>query len=158
METLTRNLAGLKNWRFIATAPLSGEENMHFDADTLRQVSHGQIPATIRFFRFESPTVTYGRLQKLENVQAFIPEGWSAAQRPTGGGIVHHKNDLCISLAWMRHEPPMPLSPKDVHPFIHTLILEGLGRGLHMAACADICEEKDPFEFRHCFTQPVGYD
>src|SRR5688500_4529224 len=50
-------------WRILNTPPMAGEANMDFDRKTLAAVEEGSAPATLRFFRFQKPTVTYGRLQ-----------------------------------------------------------------------------------------------
>src|SRR5688572_20169043 len=95
-------------WRFVKTPPLSGEENMLYDATLLRAVEAGNAPPTIHFFRFSEPTVTYGRLQKRENILTLVPPTWPLIQRPTGGGMVLHHNDLCLSLVWPKGMAPLP--------------------------------------------------
>jgi len=148
----------VQTWRFISTSPSSGEENMRFDEETLAGVASGTLPPTVRFFRFANPTVTFGRLQKLENITPLIPASWSHAQRPTGGGVVLHENDLCISLCWQKGESSTPSKPTEIYPWIHAIIRGGLGEPLRMAQCGDVCSTLPPFETRECFTVPVGYD
>lgn len=131
---------------------------MRLDVETLNGVARGTFPPTVRFFRFSVPTVTYGRLQKLEKIQSLIPASWPHAQRPTGGGIVFHQTDLCVSLAWPKNHPPIPTKPKEMYQWIHSVLCEGLGDHFRMAACGDTCGEKKPFAVRECFTEPVGYD
>lgn len=158
MEAVLGTLTIRKNWRLISTSPLSGEENMRQDRDTLLAVGRGEVPPTVRFFRFSQPTVTFGRLQQLHSIQPKVPAGWAVAQRPTGGGLVFHEKDLCVSLAWPKGQPPIPTVTKEIYPWIHQLLKLGLGNYLKMAACADVCAPKSPFETRECFTEPVGYD
>lgn len=158
METVRHTHIIRKNWRLLSTPPLSGDENMRQDRDTLMAVSRGEAPPTVRFFRFSAPTVTFGRLQKLSSIQSKVPSGWAVAQRPTGGGLVFHRNDLCVSFAWPKGQPPIPTATKEIYPWIHQLLKRGLGNSLKMAACADVCASKSPFETRECFTEPVGYD
>ncbi len=131
---------------------------MRYDAALLHSVEQGTEPPTLRFFRFKEPTVSYGRLQKREPLLPFVPAGWALVQRPTGGGLVFHESDLCLSLAWPRGQAPLPVKPQDQYRWIHSIILEALGTDVRMAACCDVEMPQEPFEVRQCFTQPVGYD
>ena len=139
---------------------MSGQENMDFDRETFRQVEQGLQPPTLRFFLFKEPTVTFGRLQKLESLRTKIPQGWPAVQRPTGGGLVLHQNDLCLSLCWAHGQSPMPMHVQDQYRWIHSVIQAALKDvlPLEMAACGDCAEPTQAFEDRECFVQPVGYD
>ena len=132
---------------------------MQYDADLLTSVSQGTLAATLRFFRFKEPTVSFGRLQKWTNVASLVPLNWTAVQRPTGGGIVFHKSDLCISLCWPHGQSPLPTRPQDVYRWIHAVIRDGLMNDqLTMASCRDTCDELQPFAVRECFSEPVGHD
>ena len=139
---------------------MSGAENMAYDRATLDAVENGGVLATFRLFSFASPTVSYGRLQTLNHVHAQVPAAWPAVQRPTGGGIVFHDNDLCLSLVWRHGQSPLPRSPREQYRWIHGFVLSALrtGHDVRMAACADMKPAAAPFETRECFTQPVGYD
>src|SRR4051794_8387098 len=117
--TLTQTSA----WRMLTTPPLSGAENMAYDLATLRKVQEGQSP-TLRFFRFRQPTLSYGRHQSLETTKPLAPSGWDVVQRPTGGGIVLHGDDLCLSLCWRVGQRPLPLHLKDHYAWIHSVILQ----------------------------------
>jgi len=125
---------------------MSGAENMAYDRATLDAVENGGVLATFRLFSFASPTVSYGRLQTLNHVHAQVPAAWPAVQRPTGGGIVFHDNDLCLSLVWRHGQSPLPRSPREQYRWIHGFVLSALrtGHDVRMAACADM--------------KPVGYD
>lgn len=131
---------------------------MRIDRETLEGVASGHLPPTIRFFRFVEPTVTYGRLQSLDKMKSLIPSGWNHTQRPTGGGIVFHDTDLCVSLAWPKNHSPLPKSVKEMYRWIHSIIRDGIDGSLRLAACGDTCSDKKPFQMRECFTEPVGYD
>jgi len=137
---------------------MSGEENMRQDIQTLAGVERGEIPPTVRFFRFAEPTVTFGRLQKPKDIAPLSPQGWELVQRPTGGGLVFHQNDLCLSLCWPRGQAPLPQRPQDQYRWIHGVILEAMGSGFRMAPCCDTQPAPTPFATRECFTSPVGYD
>jgi len=131
---------------------------MREDLERLRGVERGEQSAACRFFRFNQPTLSYGRLQKRALIEPRLPPGWNVVQRPTGGGIVFHNADLCLSLVWRRRQAPLPNSPKEVYRWIHQVIKEGLGNHLTMAGCAEICHVNPPSPVRDCFKEPVGYD
>jgi lipoate-protein ligase A len=152
METLTST-----TWQIITTPPLSGTANMAYDVETLAAVSIG-APPVLRFFQFNEPTVTYGCLQRPDAIASLIPAGWPAVQRPTGGGIVFHCSDLCLSLCWPKSGTPLPDKPKSAYAWIHAVIRTALDNSVRMASCADECSHATSFAMRDCFTQPVGYD
>ncbi len=133
---------------------------MRVDVDLLHDVERGVLPPTLRFFRFKEPTVSYGRLQKSADIAPFVPAGWNRVQRPTGGGIVFHNNDLCLSLAWADGWLPLPKRPQEQYRWIHAVILEALiqKNNLRMAACGDVPAPEEPFSKRSCFKNAVGYD
>src|SRR5690242_8030436 len=124
METLELKSAVVQSWRFVTTPPLSGEENMRYDINLLNDVAQRVTPPTIRFFRFKEPTVSFGRLQTLNHVLPLVPADWTVVQRPTGGGIVFHENDLCLSLTWPRGQTLVPSRPQDQYRWIHSIILK----------------------------------
>ena len=133
---------------------------MRVDMDLFHRVEAGVCPPTLRFFCFQEPTVSYGLLQKLADIAPLVPAGWDIVQRPTGGGIVYHNGDLCLSLAWPAGTSLVPRRPQEQYRWIHAVILEALlhEKGLRMAACGDVPPPKEPFGRRSCFKNPVGYD
>lgn len=150
-------------WRVLSTPPMTGEANMAFDRETLAAIESGDTPPTLRFFRFSKPTLTYGRLQTLPSLSSLVPPNWPAVQRPTGGGIVFHENDLCLSLCWPKGMAGIPTKPSDQYRWIHERILNALrsSANLRMAACCDTPTPQTAptsFQLRQCFNDPVGYD
>jgi len=150
----------LQSWRLVNTAPMSGVENMRLDAECLKGVEQGHLLATLRFFRFNEPTLSYGRLQKYDDIAPLIPHGWASIQRPTGGGVVFHNGDLCFSLCWEDGQTPLPKKPQDQYRWIHSVVLESLTAEFpaRMASCCDVGTSQEPFAVRTCFQNPVGYD
>jgi len=147
-------------WRFTETPPLTGEENMRWDTDQLALLSANEAPPIFRLFSFSGPTITYGRLQKHDDVKKVAPPDWPLVQRPTAGGIVLHQHDLCLSLCWRRGTAPLPTSVKDVYGWIHHVVQDVLLPQIdsRMAACCDTPKSITSFDQRQCFKEPVGYD
>jgi lipoate-protein ligase A len=157
--TLTEAPRTTASWRLLTTPAMSGEENMAYDRQTLLKVQDPAQPAVLRFFRWSRPAVSYGRHQSLEAIQALVPSGWDAVQRPTGGGLVFHKEGLCLSLCWRAGQPPLPERLKDHYAWIHGVIATALNTDIspRLANCRD-CVAPSEFSTRDCFTQPVAFD
>ncbi len=149
-----------QQWNFLTTPPMGGTDNMAYDLNTLWDLQNRNAKPTVRIFRFREKTVSYGRLQKLESLRNLIPAGWATVQRPTGGGMVYHGNDLCLSLTWKKGESALPLLPRDQYRWIHNVILDSLRTSLplRMAACCDVASSQQPFETRACFNNPTSFD
>lgn len=149
-----------QEWHIFSTPPLPGRENMAIDVETVTNVARGLQGPTLRFFRWAEPTVSHGRLQKAEGIAALVPPGWNAVQRPTGGGVVFHQDDLCLSLAWKLGDLAMPKAIKDVYPAIHRVIQKALRPLVEssLATCKDCASAPSAFASRQCFAEPVAFD
>jgi lipoate-protein ligase A len=158
VEILERHPSIVKNWRILNTPPMPGVDNMRYDAETLAGVERGEVPPTLRFFRFAGPTVTFGRLQNSKTIAPLVPQAWDSVQRPTGGGLVFHQNDLCLSLCWPKGKAPLPRKPQDQYRWIHSVILQAMPSDFRMSSCCETPRASSPFEICTCFTNPVGHD
>ncbi|MYH61613.1 MAG: lipoate--protein ligase family protein, partial [Caldilineaceae bacterium SB0675_bin_29] len=53
-------------WRLIIEeSPRSGAANMAVDESIAEAAAGGDVPPTLRFYRWQSPTVSLGRFQKI---------------------------------------------------------------------------------------------
>ena len=138
---------------------MTGEANMAYDRDLLRRVEAGEAP-TVRIFRWSEPTVSFGRLQNADAVAAQVPTGWKSVRRPTGGGVVFHEQDLCLSLCWRNGQDPLPHRLTEQYRWIHQLIQEALHAlaPLRLLRCEEASPSQDPHASRACFRNPVGMD
>jgi lipoate-protein ligase A len=87
-------------WRLIIDDALPGEANMATDAAVLASRRAGGCAPTLRLYRWEVPTVTLGRFQKLDGVDLAACErrGFDVVRRPTGGRGVLHDDELTYSV------------------------------------------------------------
>jgi lipoate-protein ligase A len=133
---------------------------MAYDVDTLHRVTDGSSPPTLRLFTWSRPTVSYGRLQRWATVAPLVPQNWEAIQRPTGGGIVLHKDDLCLSLCWRRGQSPLPERLADIYAWIHQTIRQALWpvTPLQMVTCRNDARRISSFHQRQCFQEPAVFD
>jgi lipoate-protein ligase A len=84
----------------IIDGPVPGATNMAVDRAVLAARSAGRSAPTLRLYRWEVPTVTLGRFQKLEGVDLQVCErrGFDVVRRPTGGRGVLHDDELTYSV------------------------------------------------------------
>lgn len=125
----------------------------------------------LRFFQWESPTVTYGYLMNETAVRTWAAQFKQAllVQRPTGGGAVFHDDtDLSFSVLWQRGQSVLPEKPRDCYEEIHRRVQKALissSRNFNTSlfvktngACADNTGGSPPKNFSVCFEEPVCND
>lgn len=108
----------------ISTPPLNAFEHMAFDEQTVRLRPND---ATLRFYRWaDGPAVTFGYAQFLREVdRALLAQNFCGprVRRPTGGGVVFHKDDLTFSLVFASRE-----RPAEIYKKLHACVLAELVR------------------------------
>lgn len=100
-----------KRLRLLNTGSSTGQMNMAVDSAILTGVREGTSPATIRFFRWASPTLSIGYAQEPEKdfrLDLLEKNGIDLVRRPTGGGAILHERDLCYSVAASLSDPRFP--------------------------------------------------
>lgn len=87
-------------WRLIIDGRVPGATNMAVDGAVLASRRAGSCAPTLRLYRWEVPTVTLGRFQKLDGVdlEACERRGFDVVRRPTGGRGVLHDDELTYSV------------------------------------------------------------
>jgi lipoate-protein ligase A len=106
-------------WRFLDGGWATGARQMAVD-DALLTLCGPQSTPTLRLFGFRPACLSLGRFQPAE--QVYRPAGVDLVRRPTGGGAVLHRSDICYSIV-------LPLS----HPLAAGGIVDSyqrLARGL----------------------------
>ena len=90
----------MEKWRLISDPPLPGEINMERDLQIMQEVSSGQAPPTLRFYRWSPPALSLGFSQNVEKVAD--PDACRRLNidimRPTGGRAVLHHRELTYSI------------------------------------------------------------
>lgn len=116
--------------RLLVDAPADGAVNMAVDETLLESASSPDAPATLRLYRFRSPTVTFGYGQALSDaVDPLACErlGVGYARRITGGRALLHQDELTYSFA----APSLARSVKSVYRTVTGAIRTALER-LHI--------------------------
>lgn len=133
-------------------------ENMALDFLILQRYPE---PGAARFRHYEwrGPAFTFGFSQKMEFVRAHLPAGetFDLCRRPTGGGIVDHRNDWTYALVLPRghalYDERATQSYHIVHECLATALV-GLGQPATVKTECDPCENGPGV----CFQRAERYD
>ena len=140
------------------TPALNVYEHMALD-ETLVKLRPNE--ATLRFFHWvPGPAATYGYAQFYSEVCRALPMPFceNTTRRPTGGGIVLHKDDLTFSLIFQ-----YPGRPAEIYQKLHRCILEALSRQGQVLSLSGVVP-KESYQPSHaheasaCFQNPVEND
>jgi len=116
-------------WRLIDSGALPCALNMGIDQALLQLYAHGEAPPTLRFYQWNPPGISLGRLQRQAgfDVGACQRLGFDLVRRPTGGRAVLHQNDLTYSvIAGTKEGIPINL------PAAYRLLCQGLLAGFRL--------------------------
>ena len=105
--------------RVLVDAPAEAAWNMAVDG-ALLELAEGP---TLRIYGWQPHAVSLGYFQKIADF-ADLPKGTSIVRRTTGGGAIHHGDELTFSLAL-----PASLLPSDIaesYAVLHDAIVRAL--------------------------------
>ncbi len=107
--------------RLITDPPLPGAYNMAADEAVLQCVNKGLSPATLRFYRWEEPTISLGYFQKHEEfkVQDEQISMMPMVRRQTGGGAILHDKELTYSLVLPITDDVERIGIEDMYRIVH---------------------------------------
>ena len=117
---------------------------------------------TIRFYRWRSPTLSFGYFGRFSDVAIYAAER-DLIRRWTGGGIVLHGDDLTYSIMIPASDPAFSESSIWIYEEIHRALadaLNGVGERAVLAGsarCADRPSQRG-VATSNCFTNPVRAD
>ena len=116
-------------WRLlIEDSPRSGAANMAIDEAIAEAAAAGAVPSTLRFYRWNPPTVTLGRHQKLADVDEtqIAARSYDLVRRATGGRAILHVDELTYSVSGPIEEPRMAGGVMDAYLRFSNALLSGL--------------------------------
>jgi lipoate-protein ligase A len=134
-------------------------ENMALDFLLLQQYPDREN-ARFRHYGWHRPSFTYGYSQKIAWVRERLPKGgpWDICRRPTGGGVVDHRDDWTFALVIPRGHPLEELRAVESYRAVH----EALAAALAEQGVPAVLKQPSAGEIAHvpglCFTQPEVYD
>lgn len=90
----------MSGWRLIIDGPADGAWNMAVDRAMVIAHEAGNVPPTLRLYRWDRPTVSIGRFQDLSDIDSALAaaRGVGVCRRPTGGRGVLHDDELTYSV------------------------------------------------------------
>jgi lipoate-protein ligase A len=88
-------------FRFLNTQVQDAAMNMAIDESVLTHHLNGEVPPTLRVFRWPQPSISLGRFQSIE--REIVSErcqqlGIALVRRPTGGRAVYHHDEFTYSI------------------------------------------------------------
>ena len=133
-------------------------ENMAVDFLLLQRYP---VPAAARFRHYEWRTqaFTFGLSQAMDYIRANLPPGgpFDLCRRPTGGGLVDHRNDWTYGLVIPRghalFDAPATQAYRDVHAAL-AVAMQALGEPVALQETRHPTEEGPTI----CFERPELYD
>jgi lipoate-protein ligase A len=142
------------------TPPLDVYGQMAMDETLVPQATSGDI-CIVRFFNWtEIPSATFGYAQFENSVKAQMQAAGilQYTRRPTGGGIVIHKDDLTFSLFFKRESS---IRPAEIYSSLHNVIKEEFVKNNLALGTYDKESDYRPAVSgvsSNCFTNPVSDD
>ena len=127
-------------------------ENMALDFLLLQRYPEEEAPR-FRHYEWRRPAFTFGYSQKIEFVRANLPsfakasegtaagENFDLCRRPTGGGIVDHRNDWTYTLVLPRGHPLYDERAAQSYRIVHECLAAALGALGQPAAVKMNCDE-----------------
>lgn len=149
-------------WRFLPFSQLDAFENMAIDEAVFRANQLKDMPPTLRFYGWSSPTVSLGYFQKVEkevDVETCRRHGITVIRRPTGGKAVLHDGDLTYAVIATERNPLFPPDLLGTYRVISQCIAKGLaGIGIN-AEMADNNRISHSDSLKaSCFSSPSMYE
>ncbi|NUQ21496.1 MAG: lipoate--protein ligase family protein [Gemmatimonadaceae bacterium] len=145
------------HWRFLATPPRSGAENMALDEALLRRAaSSGE--AVLRIYAWSAPTLSLGRNQPAHgeyDLGALASGGIDVVRRLTGGRAVLHHREITYSVT-----APLTLGAtlRDAYLRINEILvgaLRSLGANAEISGRAGAGERAPLPSLAPCFEEPT---
>jgi lipoate-protein ligase A len=102
-------------------------ENMALDFLLLQRYPQAQA-ARFRHYEWRGPAFTFGLSQSLEFVRAQLPAGedFDLCRRPTGGGVVDHRDDWTYTLVIPRGHPLEAERATQSYRSVHACLADAL--------------------------------
>lgn len=117
-----------EEWGFLDTGYHHAAFNMAMDEALLNWHKNGDIPPTLRFYGWQSPSLSVGRFQKVEKQIDFAGihrHDCDFVRRLTGGSAVLHDDELTYSIVVAEDHPNIPTTVPEAYHILTKGILEG---------------------------------
>jgi len=131
-------------------------ENMAIDFLLLRRYP-SPAELRLRHYTWRQPAFTFGYAQKIAFVRASLPadETLDITRRPTGGGLVDHRDDWTYALVIPRGHPLFDRPGPTIYRHIHTALADAL---TEHGACVRLQDRPPETPPGICFQRPERDD
>lgn len=111
----------------LPTRTAGAAENMALDFLLLQRYPHAPT-SRFRHYEWRAPAFTFGYAQKIASVREQLPPGetFDLCRRPTGGGIVDHRDDWTYALVIPRGHALEELRATQSYEAVHLALAESL--------------------------------
>ena len=145
----------METWRLITTWGAPPELNMGLDGALLEDAD---APPTMRFYSWSPPALSLGYFQRFAEVPA-ASEAAVVVRRITGGGAIHHANELTFSIATSLGNPLFQGPVTRSYARIHELVCAALSKlGCEAALRGDGTLLSDAQATGMCFHHSTALD
>lgn len=143
----------------LPTRTAAAAENMATDFLLLQRYPDGNV-ARFRHYGWRSAAFTFGYSQKIGLVREQLPreESFDLCRRPTGGGIVDHRDDWTYALVIPRGHPLEELPATQSYRVIHAALAEALQAQNVAAELKAVADENDSTLAGVCFDRAEIHD
>src|SRR5690625_551677 len=149
-----------ETWLFLHTGHQDAATNMAIDEALIHWHSKGEIGPTLRFYRWEKPSLTVGHFQNVHKTIDFSgleKHGCDFVRRLTGGSAVLHDDELTYSIVVNEQHPKIPHSVNKAYFVLAQGILHGY-RNLGIQADFSLPDIKQRERSAVCFETPAIYE
>lgn len=155
----------MEQWYFIDSGKCSPSFNMALDEALLNWHSQQLMPPIIRFYEWQTATVSIGYFQSVErdiNMDEVNSQQMGFVRRPTGGRAVLHEHELTYSIIVSENYPNMPETVTEAYRVLSEGLVHGFQHLGLQAAFSVPTEElkralKQP-KSAVCFDAPSYYE
>jgi lipoate-protein ligase A len=143
----------------LPTRTAGAAENMAIDFLLLQRYPHATAPR-FRHYDWRAPAFTFGYSQKIEFVRTQLPPGerFDLCRRPTGGGVVDHREDWTYTLIIPRGHPLEELRATQSYRVTHEALAAALRKQGVDAITKQAADESEDAATGVCFQRAEIYD
>lgn len=147
------------NWRIIISDPLPGAMNMAVDAAILSAVGRGEVPPTLRLYRWDPPCLSLGYSQPFSDLDQgqLRSRGWDIVRRPTGGRAILHTDELTYAVIGPKTDPRLKGGLMESYRRLSQALSESLKI---LGLPVQVHSGKNPDSINHpvCFENPSDFE
>jgi lipoate-protein ligase A len=129
----------------LPTRTAGAAENMAIDFLLLQRYPNETAPR-FRHYEWRAPAFTFGYSQKIDFVRSALPAGetFDLCRRPTGGGLVDHRDDWTFSLVIPRGHPLEDVRATQSYREIHECLARALRLQSIPASIKQVEDDRSP--------------